>query len=208
MAERIAVSIHTSDPVSRAGVGSQLRARPEIDVVGADDPARATVALVVADQVDEEVIRLVKAIRSQGCQRVVLVATKLGDGSVLAAVEAGACGLLRRSEAVPENLVAALARAAEGDGTVPADLLGRLLEQVGYLQRQILAPRGLTLSGLSEREIDVLKLVAEGLDTNEVADRLCYSERTVKNVIHDITSRLCLRNRTHAVAYAVRQGLI
>ena len=208
MAERIAVSIHAGDPVSRAGVVSQLRPRPEITIVDEHDVAAATVALVVVDQVDEEAVRVVKAIRGGGCRRVVIVATSVGDGSVLAAVEAGACGLLRRSEAVPENVVAALARAASGDGTVPADLLGRLLEQVGNLQRQVLAPRGLTLSGLSEREISVLKLVADGLDTNEVADRLCYSERTVKNVIHDITSRLCLRNRTHAVAYAVREGLI
>jgi DNA-binding NarL/FixJ family response regulator len=208
VSERIAVSIHASDPVSRAGVVSQLRARPEVMIVDQDDVATASVALVVADHVDDEAVRVVKAIRGAGCRRVVIVATTVGDGSVLAAVEAGACGLLRRREAVPENLIATLARAAAGDGTVPADLLGRLLEQVGELQRHVLAPRGLTLSGLSEREIDVLKLVSEGLDTNEVADRLCYSERTVKNVIHDITSRLCLRNRTHAVAYAVRQGLI
>jgi len=50
--------------------------------------------------------------------------------------------------------------------------------------------------------------VADGLDTAEVANQLFYSERTVKNVIHDVTTRLNLRNRTHAVAYAVRQGLI
>lgn len=208
MAERMTVSIYASDPVSRAGMVSQLRGRPEVTIVDDPDVAVATVALVVVDQLDEEAVRVVKAIRGDGCRRVVVVATVVGDGSVLAAIEAGACGLLRRSESVPENVVAALVRAATGDGTVPADLLGRLLEQVGQLQRQVLAPRGLTLSGLSEREIDVLKLVSEGLDTNEVADRLCYSERTVKNVIHDITSRLCLRNRTHAVAYAVRQGLI
>ena len=64
------------------------------------------------------------------------------------------------------------------------------------------------MSGLTEREIEVLRLVAEGLDTAEIADKLAYSERTIKNVIHDITSRLCLRNRTHAVAWAVREGLI
>jgi DNA-binding NarL/FixJ family response regulator len=61
---------------------------------------------------------------------------------------------------------------------------------------------------LFEREIDVLRLVAAGLDTSEIAGKLAYSERTIKNVIHDITSRLCLRNRTHAVAWAVREGLI
>jgi DNA-binding NarL/FixJ family response regulator len=54
----------------------------------------------------------------------------------------------------------------------------------------------------------VLRLVADGLDTTEIARRMAYSERTVKNVIHDVTTRLNLRNRSHAVAYAVREGLI
>ena len=91
---------------------------------------------------------------------------------------------------------------------VPGDLLARLLHQVGRLQRQVLAPRGIDLSGLTDREIAVLRLVAEGLDTSEIARRLCYSERTIKNVIHDVTSRLQLRNRSQAVAYAMREGLI
>jgi DNA-binding NarL/FixJ family response regulator len=98
--------------------------------------------------------------------------------------------------------------AAAGDGSVPPDLLGRLLRQVGRLQRQVLAPRGLTFTGLSEREVDVLRLVADGLDTSEIARHLSYSERTIKNVIHDITTRLQLRNRAQAVAYAMREGLI
>ena len=54
----------------------------------------------------------------------------------------------------------------------------------------------------------MLRLVADGLDTSEIASRMCYSERTVKNVLHDLTTRLQLKNRTHAVAYAVREGLI
>ena len=97
---------------------------------------------------------------------------------------------------------------AAGDGTLPSDLLGRLLQQVGRLQRQVLAPRGLSFSGLSEREVNVLRLVAEGLDTGEIATRMSYSERTIKNVIHDATTRLQLRNRSQAVAYAMREGLI
>ena len=91
---------------------------------------------------------------------------------------------------------------------MPPDLLGRLLEQVGRLQRQVLAPRGLAFSGLTPRETEVLRLVAEGHDTSEIASRMCYSERTVKNVLHDLTTRLQLRNRAHAVAYAMREGLI
>jgi DNA-binding NarL/FixJ family response regulator len=66
----------------------------------------------------------------------------------------------------------------------------------------------LTFTGLSPREVDVLRLVADGLDTGEIADSLNYSERTVKNVLHELTTRLQLRNRSHAVAYAVREGLI
>jgi DNA-binding NarL/FixJ family response regulator len=71
-----------------------------------------------------------------------------------------------------------------------------------------LGPRGLTFTGLTEREVSVLRLVADGMDTSQIATRLCYSQRTVKNVLHDVTSRLHLRNRSHAVAYALRHGLI
>ncbi len=208
MSERIPVFVYAHDPLSQAGIAAQLRARPELLVVDSSDVDAARVALIVADEVDDETVRVTKAVQRNGCPRVVLVVTRLDDNALLAAVEAGACGLVRRSDAVPDHLAVAIAGAASGDGTVPPDLLGRLLAQVGQLQRQVLAPRGLTFSGLSEREIHVLRLVADGLDTAEVADQLCYSERTVKNVIHDVTTRLRLRNRTHAVAYALRQGLI
>jgi DNA-binding NarL/FixJ family response regulator len=208
MVERISVYVYAHDPISQAGLASQLRARPEISIVE-NDIDSAAVAVVVVDEVDEETSRVVKAIqRNNGIPRVVLVVTRLDDAGMLAGVEAGACGLLRRSEAQPERLVEAILSAATGDGSVPADLLGRLLEHVGRLQRQVLSPRGLTMSGLSEREIEVLRLVADGMDTAEIAGSLAYSERTIKNIIHDVTARLNLRNRSHAVAYAVRQGLI
>src|SRR2546425_579238 len=80
----------------------------------------------------------------------------------------------------PDGVVAAVRAASGGDGTVRPDLLGRLLDKVGRLQRQVLAPRGLTFSGLTDREVEVLRLVADGLDTAGVAHKLSYSERTVK----------------------------
>jgi DNA-binding NarL/FixJ family response regulator len=208
MPDRITVYVYAHDPLSQAGIAAQLRSRPELQVVDESGVDRALAAVVVADEVDAETARVIKALQRNTAPRVVLVVTRLDDTGMLAALEAGVCGLLRRSEAMPERIASAIERAVEGDGTLPPDLLGRLLTQVGALQRQVLSPRGLTLSGLSEREVEVLKLVADGLDTAEVAGKLCYSERTVKNVIHDITSRLRLRNRTHAVAYALRQGLI
>ena len=206
MSKPLPLLVHARDPVSQAGVGAELRDWPEVRVVAAADAAE--VAIVVADEVDEETIRMLKAVQRQGCTRVVLVTTRIDDHGLVAAVEAGASGLLRRSEATPAALVGAVRVAAAGDGCVPPDLLGRLLRQVGRLQRHVLAPRGLTFTGLSAREIDVLRLVADGLDTGEIARHLSYSERTIKNVIHDVTTRLQLRNRSQAVAYAMREGLI
>ncbi|CAM5282882.1 response regulator transcription factor [Streptomyces californicus] len=72
----------------------------------------------------------------------------------------------------------------------------------------MLGPRGLHFTGLASREVDVLRLVAEGYDTADIATKLAYSERTIKNVLHSVMTRLQLRNRSHAVAYAMRQGLI
>ncbi|MDP9388657.1 MAG: response regulator transcription factor [Actinomycetota bacterium] len=208
MTERITIRVHAADPISRSGVASQLRSRPEIRVLEEADAERAAVAVVVADEVDEGAVRLLRSLHRTDDARIVLVAARLDDAALLRAVEGGVCAVVRRSEASPERLVGAVRAAGEGDGSIPPDLLGRLLSQVARLQCQVLAPRGLNLTGLSEREVEVLRLIADGNDTNEIARTLCYSERTVKNVIHDVTTRLQLRNRSHAVAFAVRQGLI
>jgi DNA-binding NarL/FixJ family response regulator len=205
---RIKVYVHATDPVSAMGVGGELRLRPEVQVVDECDYDTAAVAVMVADEVDASAVRTIRSIQRDGCGRVIVVVTKLDDAGLLAAVEAGACGILRRSEAVADRISEAVMTAANGDGSVPPDLLGRLLNQMSRLQRQVLAPRGLSLNGFSDREVDVLRLLSEGWDTSEIAGKLAYSERTVKNVIHDITARLQLRNRSHAVAYAVRAGVI
>jgi DNA-binding NarL/FixJ family response regulator len=205
---RVKVYVHASDPVSATGVAGELRLRPEVLVVDDSEYEFAHVAVVVADEVDSATVRTVRAVQRDGCGRVVMVVTRLDDAGLLSAVESGACGILRRSEAVADRIADAVLTAAAGDGSVPPDLLGRLLNQMSRLQRQVLAPRGLSLSGFSDREVDILRLLSEGWDTAEIAGKLSYSERTVKNVIHDITARLQLRNRSHAVAYAVRAGVI
>lgn len=205
---RVKVCVHASDPVSAAGVAGELRMRPDVLVVEEPDAGEADVAVIVADEVDSAAVRTIRAVQRDGRRRVVMVVTRLDDAGLLAAVEAGACGILRRSEAAADRVAEAVITAANGDGSVPPDLLGRLLNQMSRLQRQVLAPRGLSLTGFTEREIDVLRLLSEGWDTAEIAGKLSYSERTVKNVIHDITARLQLRNRSHAVAYAVRAGVI
>jgi len=208
MSSRIRTYVFATDPITAAGISSQLRQGPDVLVVDAEELDSAQVALVVVEDIDEDSARVIRAIQRNGVPRVVVVTTHADDAGLLAAIEAGVCGLLRRADATPARLAAAVKSAVDGDGTLPPDLLGRLLDQVSQLQRRVLAPRGILLNGFTEREVSVLKLLAAGSDTAEIAKNLCYSERTVKNVIHDVTSRHQLRNRSHAVAYAVRQGVI
>lgn len=209
MSGRTRVQVLAADPVSEAGVASQLRFRAELEVVPANGTdQQPDVVIVVADEVDEERLRTVRAVRRTGRSRVLLVASELDGRAVLAAVEAGASGIVRRREATPDRLSAAIRAAANGDGTLPPDLLGRLLHQVGDPSRTHGMSRGLTFGGLTQRELSVLQLLADGFSTSEIARELAYSERTIKNAIHDLTSRLNLRNRSHAVAFALRQGLI
>jgi DNA-binding NarL/FixJ family response regulator len=205
---RVPVVVHARDQILAAGVASQLRHLPEVRVLRVEQMDEARVAIIVVDAMDEDAIHLLRQVQRQRLCRTVLVASRLEDGDLVSAVEVGVVGLVRRDEATPERLVDVVTRAACGEGSVPPDLLGRLLDQVGKLQRQVLTPRGLTFTGLAARELEVLKLVAEGFSTCEIAAKLSYSERTVKNVLHDVTTRLQLKNRSHAVAYALREGLI
>lgn len=205
---RIPVYVYADDPVTQRGIASALRGRPEVQILEEGEVDGASVALVACDEVDEESLRVIRAMQRNGCPRIVLIVVRADESALLAAVEAGICGLVRRSDATPESLTRAVRRAHAGDGTLPPDLLGRLLTELGRLQRNVLAPNGLSFSGLTNRELEVLRLVADGMDTAEIASSLAYSERTIKNVIHDVTMRLNLRNRTHAVAYALRQGLL
>src|SRR3989440_3246446 len=205
--ERVQVFVAAGDPVSRDGAASLLRG-PGVERVDDHRLDRDVVAVVVVDDVDGQAAQEIRSLRRRGVESVVVVATRVDDGGLLAAVEAGASGVLRRQESSPQNLLNSIHAAAAGEGSLPPDLLGRLLGQVGRLQRQVLSPHGLTFSGLTEREVKVLKLLADGLDTSEVGRQLYLSERTIKNVVHDVTSRLNLRNRTHAVAYALRHGVI
>lgn len=197
MSGQIRVSVFAADPVSEAGIVGQLRHQPDLAFLP-NDPAQARdVAVVVADLVDEHMIA-----RFRQESPVVLVIGSLDGPGVLAAVGAGVTSLILRSDATPERLGAAIRGAARGGAAIPSDLLGLLLRRSAER-----SPR-LTYGGLTGRELTVLRLVADGYSTTEIAQRLAYSERTVKNALHDLTSRFQLRNRSHAVAFALREGLI
>jgi DNA-binding NarL/FixJ family response regulator len=207
--ERITVALRAQDPISQAGVASQLRTRPEVSVTEwGEGDASPQIVVVVVDAVDEEVLTMLRHIQRTSTSRTVLVTTDIDEQKLVSAAECGVSGVVRRAESTPEHLVQVIRTVSQGEGHLPADLLGRLLEEVGRLQGQVLGPRGLHFTGLAAREVDVLRLVAEGYDTADIATKLAYSERTIKNVLHSVMTRLQLRNRSHAVAYAMRQGLI
>ncbi|WP_433859295.1 helix-turn-helix transcriptional regulator [Streptomyces kronopolitis] len=203
----IPVVIRAPDPISLAGVTSQLSQHRGVRLTesGGERPAAVTVVVAAAtdDSMIPELRRLVRIDRA----RVVLIADRIREAELLAVIECGVGAILWRRQATPRRLFQAVQAAFRGEGDLPADLLARLLQQVGQLQRSADDRPG-TPAGLAPREIDVIRLVAEGLDTAEIAAKLSYSERTVKNVLHGMTTRLHLRNRAHAVAYALREGHI
>ncbi|ESQ00957.1 Transcriptional regulatory protein LiaR [Streptomyces sp. ADI96-15] len=200
------VAVVAADPISREGTVSQLRRQPEVEL--REESAPGTVALVVESALDENAVgRLRRIVRGEGARAALVVGT-LQERELLDVVECGVGAIVWRHEATARRLVSAVLAASRGDGDLPADLLGSLLSQVGTLHRGAAGQPGGPSLGLTPREVDVVRLIAEGLDTGEIAGKLSYSERTVKNVIHGVTTRLHLRNRAHAVAYALREGYI
>ena len=200
--------VHASDPITREGALSQLRRHPLIDVREEIRTGPDTVALLISETLDEPALsRLRRLVRGEGA-RAVLVVSAIRETELLDVIECGVRAIVWRHEATADRLAQAVVAASRGDGDLPADLLGRLFSQVGSLHRTASSRPGAPASGLAPREVDVLRLVAEGLDTGEIAGKLSYSERTVKNVLHGLTTRLHLRNRAHAVAHALREGYI
>jgi DNA-binding NarL/FixJ family response regulator len=206
--DRTPVVVCATDPILHNGVCLTLRARDDVRLIDEDTADAATVVLLITDRLDETMLRLLGSLHCKGFTRIVLVAAVVDDNEVLSAIEHGVCAVARRADTTADVLVRLVKAAAAGEGALPPDLLGKLLQRVSRLQRQVLQPRGLHLAGMSSRETDVLRLVASGLSTEEIAVELCYSQRTVKSILHDVTNRFQLRNRSHAVAYALREGLI
>jgi DNA-binding NarL/FixJ family response regulator len=198
------VMVHSTDPVLRDGVSAQLRGRSE--VVLADDDQRVAVEVLACDRLDDEHLVWCRNLSAGGVVPIVVVLSTLDDPALLAGFEAGVRGFVRRSSAVPERLVSVIVAVAGGDVSVPPDLVGGLLLHLSRVQAG--HPSGRDLGSLSAREADVLRLASQGLETSEIARELAYSERTVKGVVHDVTSRFQLKNRTHAVAFALKEGMI
>ncbi|WP_042429228.1 helix-turn-helix transcriptional regulator [Streptacidiphilus anmyonensis] len=221
MAEPVPVRVVALDPVLEAGTLSALGLSPQLTTLpttaaeggSAGTAVLQTPAVVVltVDRFGHAELELLRAARETAARpAVVLVAGELAAADALHALAAGARALLLRREADPARLTEAVLAAAHGDCTLSPDLFEQVLGRSGVASLSARGDRDRAgvVSGLSDRERAVLQMVAEGHETSEIATHLAYSPRTVTTVLHDITQRFRLRNRAHAVAYALRAGML
>jgi len=142
--------------------------------------------------------------------QVIMLTVSDRDEDLFASVKAGARGYLLKNAETAE-LIEAIRRVHAGEAVIAPPLAVRLLEEFGALAEQATATSESVepaVDKLTEREVEVLRLVAQGLGNKEIADRLNLSEHTVKSHLRHILDKLHLRSRAHAAAYAVRAGLV
>jgi DNA-binding NarL/FixJ family response regulator len=169
-------------------------ARPEVVVLDLQLPVMSGVevtrALVAADP----------------SVRVLVLSASGEHADVLEAVKAGATGYLVKSASSSE-LLDAVARTALGEAVFTPGLAGLVLGEYRRLSVEPVAPSGPAAPRLTERETEVLRLVAKGLSYKDIAERLVISHRTVQNHVQNTLNKLQLHNRVELVRYAIEQGL-
>jgi DNA-binding NarL/FixJ family response regulator len=137
---------------------------------------------------------------------VVILSADTGDEAMLAAIQAGASGYLVKSEAVAQ-VVSAVRKAAEGEMLIPAATLAGLLARQHQRASQQ-AERQRLLGQLTPREVEILKLMAEGLDNYDIADRLVIGYTTVRGHVQNVLEKLGAHSKLEAVARAGEYGLL
>jgi DNA-binding NarL/FixJ family response regulator len=139
--------------------------------------------------------------------RVVVLTISEDDDDIVDAVMAGACGYLLKNSTVQE-LVAGIAAAAEGDSLISPQVGTKVLQQLRATTTGVRRGGDPPRIALSERELDVLRLIAIGKDNAQIAQELFISPKTVKNHISNILMKLQIENRIQAAVYAVRSGIV
>ncbi|MDO5501881.1 MAG: response regulator transcription factor [Actinomycetia bacterium] len=203
----IRVLVVDDHPVVRAGIEALLSARRELHVVGA--AASGAEALTLARDLAPDVVlcdlrlgegidgvEVTRALLADPGIPVLILTTYDHDRDILRAVEAGAAGYLLK-DAEPDAIVAAIERAAAGESGLDA-----------VLTERVVATMRTRRAGLSERELDVLRLVGEGRTNRDIAKELFLSEATVKTHLVHAYGKLGVDNRISAVTAARDAGLI
>ena len=138
--------------------------------------------------------------------RVVVLTISADDEDVMNAVMAGACGYLLKDSSI-DQLIAGIRAAAAGESLISPQIAAKLLQRLRAGSADAVAAETIRAE-LSERELEVLRLIANGKDNAEIARELFISPKTVKNHISNILMKLQIENRIQAAVYAVRSGIV
>lgn len=208
----IRVLVADDHAIVRKGICALLATEPDIEVVGEARDGRDAITMVQRVQPDVVLMDLVmpgidglEATRHISARhpdvRILVLTSFAGDDKVFPAIKAGALGYLLKDSG-PEELVQAIQQVHRGESSLHPSVARRLLRELSEP-----SPQGPNTDSLTEREIEVLQLVAQGQSNREISDLLAISEATVRTHVSNILSKLNLNSRTQAALYALREGL-
>ncbi|MGW5652962.1 response regulator transcription factor [Streptomyces humi] len=211
MTAPIYVALRASEPLLEHAVTAYLQSCPHFKLVPRELLPGADVSVLLVDVMDDEWLKVLRhdALRTaEAPVPLVMMADRITERQLTLAVQYGLTRFVHRSTSGLAELVEAIVEASAGNGHVPEDLVSHLILELGQLKRRRSVTSFSAETGMSAREMEVLRMLAEGMNSVEIARAMSYSERTVKGVIQDVMRRWKVRNRTQAVAYAIRTGII
>ena len=210
--EKISVLLVDDHAIVRQGLRTYLGLQPDIEVVGEGSDGREAINLVrdtlpdivlmdlVMPNLDGvEATRQVTALSPS--TRVIVLTSFSEDEKVFASIKAGAQGYLMK-DVLPQDLVRAIRTVHRGEAQLDPEIARKLMQE--FTNPQPTAPK----HDLTERELDVLRLIAQGKSNKEISDDLVLSEKTVKTHVSNILQKLHLSDRTQAAVYALRQKIV
>jgi NarL family two-component system response regulator LiaR len=208
----IRILVADDHAIVRKGIQAVLEIVPDIEVVGEAANGREAVAQAAALGPDVILMDLVMPVTDgieaigqirdyQPEARILVLTTFAGEDKILPAIKAGALGY-HLKDSRPEDLVRAIRQVYRGESSLHPLIARKVLEE---LSRP--SDRPPTRDPLTPREVEVLRLLAQGLGNPEIAEKLVITEATVRTHVSNITSKLHVASRTQAALYALREGI-
>ena len=212
MTKTIRILIADDHAIVREGLRALIEAKPDMELIGEAADGVEAVSKACSLQPDvmlldivmprQDGIAAIREIKHKNPDARILVLTSFAeDEKIFPAIKAGALGYLLKDSS-PQELIQAIRDVYAGNASLHPTIALKMIRE--FSQPSDLPP---TEKPLTEREVDVLKLVAQGFSNQEIADRLVLSERTVGTHVGNILAKLHLANRTQAALYALREGL-